>query len=236
MRARLSFFFFFFFFLLQAPQGSFSDIALNIGGTEIRRSDIIRNLGVEFDACMSMSTNIASLCKCINFHLGNIARIRRLIDRATCERVICSLVTSRLDYANSLIYGINKTDLTKLQRLQNRVARLIVGASRRESALPLLNDLHWLPVRERLEFKALTHVHKCIHNSNQSQLYLHQLIHFYIPGHSGLLSNQDKTLLQQPKAKTRAGENAFTYFGPKLWNQLPVSRRSTPHCLALKLV
>ena len=146
-----------------------------IAGTEIRRSDSIRILGVEFDACMSMSAYIASLCKSINFHLRNIARIRRFIDRATCERVICSLVTSRLDYANSLIYGINKTDLTKLQRLQNRAARLIVGASRRESALPLLTDLHWLPVRERLEFKALTHVHKCIHNSDQSPLYLQQL-------------------------------------------------------------
>ena len=71
------------------------------------------NLGVEFNACMSMSTYIASLCKSINFHLRNIARIRRFIDRAACERGICSLVTSRLDYANSLIYGINKTDLTK---------------------------------------------------------------------------------------------------------------------------
>ena len=95
-------------------------------------------------------------------------------------------------------------------------------------------DLHWLPVRERLEFKALTHVHKCIHNSDQSPLYLHQLIHFYIPGHSGLRSNQDKTLLQQPKAKTRAGENTFTYFGPKLWNQLPVSLRSTPSLSSFK--
>ena len=58
MRARLS-------FLLQAPSRvmkSFPDIALNIAGTEIRRSDSIRNLGVEFDACMSMSTYITSLC------------------------------------------------------------------------------------------------------------------------------------------------------------------------------
>ena len=117
---------------------SFPDIALNIAGTEIRRSDSIRNLGVEFDARMSMSTYTASLCKSINFHLRNIARIRRFIDRA----VICSPVTSRLDYANSLIYGTNKTDLTKLQRLQNHAVRFIVGASRRESALPLLKDLH----------------------------------------------------------------------------------------------
>ena len=164
----------------------FPDIALNIAGTEIRRSESTRNLGVEFDACMSMSTCIASLCMSINYHLRNIARIRRFIDRATCERVICSLVTSRLDYANSLIYGINKTDLTKLQWLQNHAACLIVGASWRESALPLLKDLHWLPVRERFEFKALTHVHKCIHNSDQSPLYLQQVIHFYIPGHRGL--------------------------------------------------
>ena len=131
------------FFFIAGPSRvmkSFPDIALNIAGTEIRRSDSIRNLGVEFDACMSMSAYIASLCKTINFHMRNIARIRRFIDRATCERVICSLVTSRLDYANSLIYDINKTDLIKLQRLPNRAARLIVGASRRESALPLLKD------------------------------------------------------------------------------------------------
>ena len=66
-------------------------------------SSTIRNLGVMFDSLMSRSSQVNSICRTTNLHIRNIVRIRKYIDQDTCHHVVCSLVTSRLDYCNSLL-------------------------------------------------------------------------------------------------------------------------------------
>jgi len=62
-------------------------------------------------------------------------------------------ISCRLDYCNSLLYGINDGLLRRLQSVQNAAARLVTGASRRDHITPVLRRLHWLPVRQRVVFK-----------------------------------------------------------------------------------
>ena len=94
---------------------------ITIGNTVIRPSLSVRNLGVTFDSAMTMSNHISSICKTLNFHLRNLSRVR--IDKTTCHHTIRALVTSRLDYANSLqirlvkklaIFNDSKTELKNL--------------------------------------------------------------------------------------------------------------------------
>jgi len=59
----------------------------------------------------------------------------------------CSIVGSRLDYCNSLLYGAPSMSLDRLQRCQDTLARVVTQSSSRTSAKPLLQSLHWLPVR-----------------------------------------------------------------------------------------
>ncbi|CAH3026191.1 unnamed protein product, partial [Porites evermanni] len=61
----------------------------------------------------------------------------------------------RVDYCNSLLYGLPENQLNKLQRVQNMCARLICNESKYCHITPLLVDLHWLPVKFRIEFKIL---------------------------------------------------------------------------------
>jgi len=59
-------------------------------------------------------------------------------------------MNSRLDYCNSLLYGVSDELLQKLQVIQNAAARVVTGAKKVDHITPVLHELHWLPVRQRI--------------------------------------------------------------------------------------
>jgi len=69
------------------------------------------------------------------------------------KTIAYSIVMSKLDYCNSLLYGAPKTTVDKLERVQNVLARVVTQSGSRSSAIPLLQQLHWLPVKERITYK-----------------------------------------------------------------------------------
>lgn len=81
------------------------------------------------------------------------AYIRRFLDFESCLHVVRTLVLSRLDYGNSLLFGAKENELDRLQRLQNWAAKLIFKARKDSSASSLLSTLHWLPLRQRFVYK-----------------------------------------------------------------------------------
>ena len=107
-------------------QRQLPDITLTIGDSCIKPSQTIRNLGAFFDSNMSMAAHITNLSRTVTFHLRNITRIRRFIDKDTCHHAIRSLVLSRLDYCNGLLSSVPKSHILRLQRLQNWAARIIL--------------------------------------------------------------------------------------------------------------
>ena len=140
----------------------FPDIQLRLGDVSVRASTNVKNLGVIFDASMNMSAQISAICKSVNFHIRNLWRIRRFITREACHHAVRSLVLSRIDYANSLLYGAKQFDLNRLQRLQNKAARLVFACGRDQRSSRLIHTLHWLPVDARIKYKILLYVFKSI--------------------------------------------------------------------------
>ena len=114
---------------------SLPNVQLDVGGTLISPSKTIRNLGVVFDSCMSMSHHISHICSMATFYLRNIAKIRRFIDQSACHNAVRSLVLSRIDYCNGLLSTIPSTKLIRVQRLQNWAARLIFQVSRDHASI-----------------------------------------------------------------------------------------------------
>ena len=128
-------------------------------------------------------------------------------------------------FCNSLLHGISKYDTNRLQRLQNKAAKLVFALGRREHVTPLLKDLHWLRMEERIKFKVLLHIYKCLQNHNPS--YLKEAMVPYTPGHAGLRSNLDTTrLAESRKAPLVIGDRSFFNAGPRLWNSIPKEIRS----------
>ena len=145
------------------------------------------------------------------------------IDQKTTEILVHSLVSSRLDYANSLLAGVSKHLLQRLQRVQNAAARIVCQTSRREHITPILRELHWLPIQKRVEFKVLLITFKVI--NGLAPTYLSDLLASYEP--TRCLRSGQQHLLRVPSTRLKTfGDRAFSYFAPHLWNKLPMHLRT----------
>ena len=154
----------------------------------------------------------------------NIRQARKYLTSDAAATAIHAFVTSRLDYANALLYGLPKKDIGRLQRVQNFAARLLTGSKTRDHITPVLEQLHWLPMAYRIEFKVLVLAFKAIHGLAPS--YLCEVVHKYIPGRT-LRSSNAACLLVEPKTRLKiGGDRAFSKAAPVLWNRLPSALRS----------
>ena len=82
----------------------------------------------------------------------DIRQIKKFLEKENLEQLVHAVIVSRLDYCNSILYGTSHDNILKLQKLQNRAAKLILGKEKRESASEALRDLHWLNVESRITF------------------------------------------------------------------------------------
>ena len=181
--------------------------------------------GVSNAEHLSMAGQVTAVVKCCNFHLRNIGRIRPFLTTSACRNVMSMLVTSRIDYCCSLLSGASKQNINRLQRIQNRAAR-IVSRSRDVHISPVLRDLHWLPCEFRVMFRNLVFVWKCLNGFAPS--YLSDMIKVYVPTRS-LRSSSDPLKVVINTTRRRIGETSFDQFAPRQWNNLSLSIRSSPN-------
>ena len=114
------------FLLISSSRSSVHlDRQLTIGSSTISLSSSCRNLGVMFDEHMKMDSQVNNICKNMLFHLRNISSIRSTLSDSAAAQLIHSLVTSRLDYCNSLLYGLPDAKLNNIQRVQNAACRIL---------------------------------------------------------------------------------------------------------------
>ena len=145
----------------------------------------------DLDSTLTFNHHITALCKACHFHLRSLCHIRRSLTDDMAVSIAVALVQSRLDYCNSLFFGISAFNLNKLQRVQNLTARLALY----DWTTPpntLLSKLHWLPVYSRIKFKISTITFKLFIESQPANL--RSLIDSYAP--TRLLRSSDKFLLR----------------------------------------
>ena len=177
---------------------------------DITPSDSVRNLGVIFDSDFSFHKHVSEICKSCFYHIRDLRRIRRHIPISTAKTISNALISSRLDYCNSLLNNIAKQDLSKRQRMQNCLARVVLRAPRFSPSLPLLKQLHWLPVNYRIQFKLSTLTYRAL--AIHQPPYLASLLHFSnIPRQ---LRSSTSQQLSIPRTKLNLGKRAFSVAAP----------------------
>ncbi len=193
-----------------------------IGESYIESSESCVNLGAGFDSDMSMRHHVSLTCKSGFYHLRNISRIKKCLNYDATQTVIHALISSRLDYCNSLLAGVPKCVTEKMQYLQNSAARVLTGTRKFEHITPILKEIHWLPVECRVDFKILLMTYKAL--NGKAPAYLSDLLSYQ----EGRNSRSNKlNLLTVPRTKcVTFGDRAFSVYAPRLWNKLPLSIRS----------
>ena len=171
-----------------------------------------------------MENQVKKICQSGYFHICNINGIRKYLSKEHTEKLIHAFVSSRLDNCNSLLYGISKNLLHRLQLIQNAAARTVCLIPKYDHISPSLRMLHWLPIEQRIIYKVCWLTWKARHG--YSPQYIRDLLINH-DTHSRGLRSANKNLLVIPKSSTKTfGDRSFSVAAPYLWNKLPMQLKS----------
>ena len=199
-------------------------ISIRVGDCTITPTRSVHNLGAHFDSQMNMEQFIIKKCRACQLQLHKIARIRKYLSNDTCSCIIQGLVTSKLDYANCLLYEVNKVFLHRLQIVQNSAAHVILKMRKYDHISRARQELHWLPIQQRIAFSILTDMYKALHGL--APTYITDLILLAQPARL-TRSSKNFNIAFPVKFQETVMENGLLFMLLQLWNNLPVSIRSS---------
>ena len=190
-------------------------------------SSSVRDLGVTLDSSLTFTEHIAMLTRSSYFQLRRLRAIRKSVSSSTFTSIVHAFVCSRIDYCNSLLVGLPKVRLSPLQSVLNAAARLIARLPRFSHISSfMVEELHWLPLSVRIQFKVLILVLKS--HLGLAPKYLCDLMLRPLSATSlRPLRSSDRLDLFVPRVRTAMAQSrSFACIGPSLWNGLPPPVRS----------
>jgi len=196
-----------------------------VASARINVSETARNLGVIVDSQLTLSAQVAAVCRSGYYQLRQLRPLVISMSSDAVKTLVQAFISYRLDYCNSMFYGITDGLVSRLQSVQKVAARSVSGARRYDHITPVLQELHWLPVRRQVDFKMATLVY----------LSLSGMAPFYLAAECQLVSDEGRRQLRSANSKTCVvrrtcssyGDRCFAAAGPRLWNSLPVHLRQT---------
>ena len=134
----------------QARESLIQKFPTQLLGNSISLTDTVKNLGVTFDSGNTFTSHITKVCRACYYHLKDLRRIRKFLSVETAALLANSVISSRLDYCNSLLYGVSKYNVAKPKRFKMTFAKFVVRLDRTSHVTPFHQKLHWLPVTYRI--------------------------------------------------------------------------------------
>ena len=193
-----------------------------IGNTNVLSVDHVHNLGFLMDNILKNQFQINKLTSSTFNQLMNIRRIHSKLVCDTTKNIIQALVMSRLDYCNSLLLGLANYQLNKIQQIQNMACRIICNLHKFDHVTSSMQDLHWLKIPYRIQFKIACIMFKCI--NSQALKYLTDLLPSKQKTQQ-LCSSTSDIYPSIMLRSTLAYNASFPAAGPRLWNSLPKNIR-----------
>ena len=102
------------------------------------------------DQCINIHGHVTLVYRAAYYHHKNIHCLKTFLTREALVTVVHAFVTSRIDYCNTLLYGISDYNINRLHRIQNSAACIVTNTRKYDQITPILQKLHWLPVRQRI--------------------------------------------------------------------------------------
>jgi len=154
------------------------------------------------------------------YHLRQLRPVLSSLTHEAARTLVQAFISCRLNYCNSLLYGVSHANIRRVQSVQiNAAARLLTGARRREHISPVLRQLHWLPIKTRVNFKLACFVFSSL--SGHATSYLSDNIHLVSKGPRRRLRSSTDRSCVVPRTHNTFGDRSFAVAGPHVWNSLP---------------
>jgi len=201
---------------------------LQVGHDLVTPVKKVRDLGIYLDCDLSMRTHITKTVSACFAALRQIRSIRRSVSRSVLKSLVVALVLSRLDYGSATLAGLPDTLLKRLQSVLNAAARLIFAARKYDHVTPLLRDLHWLRIQQRLDFRLAVIAHRCLHGTAPAYLAseFHRVADYEARRR---LRSASTAALDLPRTQhSTIGDRAFPVAASRVWNSLPSFVTSAP--------
>jgi Reverse transcriptase (RNA-dependent DNA polymerase) len=211
------------------PSGSFT-----VGANVITPVSTVRDLGIYIDSDLSMRTHVTKTVSACFSSLRQIRSIRRSVTRPVLQSLVASLTLTRLDFGCATLAGLPIRQLNRLQSVLNSAARLIYSRNKSAHVSPLLRELHWLRVRERIDFRLAVLVYRCLNGT--APRYLADELQRVADLHSrSRLRSATSASLHVPRSSHKTiGDRAFPVAAAKVWNSLPRSVTSQTSLLSFR--
>jgi hypothetical protein len=204
-------------------QHQIPDTQLVVGSETISPVQTVRDLGIFIDSDLSMRTHVTRTVSSCFAMLRQIRSIRRSVSRHVLMSLVVSLVISRLDYGSATLAGLPSNLLDRLQCALNAAARLVCSARKYDHVTPLLRDLHWLRVPERIQFRLAVLAFRCLHGLAPSYLATEIRRVADVNSRQRLRSASSAALMIPLTHHSTIGDRAFPVAAARSWNSLPQS-------------
>lgn len=209
-------------------QHQIPDDPLIVGSDPVLPVQSVRDLGIYIDSDLSMRTHVTRTVSSCFAVLRQIRSIRRSVSQSVLQSLVVSLVLSRLDYGSATLAGLPACLLGRLQSVLNAAARLVYASRKYDHVTPLLRDLHWLRVPERIAFRLSVLAYRCQHGLAPPYLAddLHRVAD--VDSRRRLRSASTAALVAPATSHSTIGDRAFPVAAARAWNSLPPSVTSSP--------
>ena len=197
------------------------EIKIRIGDNEIKRVKTTKSLGIVIDENLAWKENIDNLSVKVSRAIGVIRRAKKYVKQDALKLMYNSLVLPYFDYCSLVWNNCSQTLKTKVQRLQNRAARVITGDTYDIRSKDVLSKLGWNNLEERRNSQTISYVNNALQKNCPEGIT--EMFQFSCNDNHNLRSNN--LMLRLAKPKTNAMKKSFSYAAANIWNSQSISER-----------
>ena len=205
---------------------------LYMGGELLERVETFKYLGVKLDQHLTFQDHIDWVYRKSSMKLGAIRKICKNLTQPIALSLYKSLVLPHLDYCDIVFDCANQESLSRLQILQNSACRTILLADAESHVQDMHNALGLLSLQNRRDLHLAFSCHKSIYFNGLSSLSQYYVPVVSITGQS--TRQTDTVCMRVPRMRTKIGQQAISYRGPKHWNRIPPELRLTSNFTTFK--
>jgi len=148
--------------------------------------------------------------------------------------LVVSLVLTRLDYGSATLVGLPAHLIDRLQSVMNAAAWLIFSSRKYDHVTPLIHEVHWLRMRQWIEYKLAVLVYRCLHGLAPPYLASDLQPVADLDDRRRLRLSLTDVLNVPSTHLSTVGDCAFPVAAARVWNSLPATVTSSPSLLTFK--